>query len=64
MPKPCQPCVSARDDPHYRFPQHLVHPEHHKPMVFDVRGEALCLGCGATWRRLSNDVELIRLGQV
>ena len=57
----CPPCLTARDDPHYRFPLHLVHPEHGKRMVFDVRGQAVCPDCRALWRStLANTVELVR----
>ena len=32
----------ARDEPHFKFPAHVVHPEHGKLMTFDVRCEAVC----------------------
>lgn len=46
----CDPCLVARDHPFFRFPLHLVHPEHGKRMVFDVRGEAVCPECRTRWR--------------
>jgi hypothetical protein len=46
----CDECALTLHHPHYRFPQHLVHSEHGKPMVFDVRGEAVCRGCNTVWR--------------
>lgn len=61
--KLCSACKRARDDPLFRFPNHLVHPEHGKPMVFDVYGIALCPDCGARWRRGGdNAVVLVREG--
>lgn len=56
----CDTCVDTRDHPHYRFPTHLVHPEHHKRMVWSVTSEALCPHCGALWRfTQANRAELI-----
>jgi hypothetical protein len=55
----CARCRRAKHDPLFRFPAHLVHPEHGAHMVFDVRGEAICPECGARWRRLRNEVELV-----
>jgi hypothetical protein len=46
----CAPCSRAANDPYYRFAIHLVHPEHGKRMVFDVRGEAVCPDCHTRWR--------------
>ena len=37
----CPPCLTARGNPDYRLPLHLVHPEQGKRMVWDVRGEAV-----------------------
>lgn len=56
----CDTCVIALEHPHFRFPTHLVHPEHGKPMVWSIAGEAVCPDCGATWRsNCDNTVELL-----
>ncbi len=62
MPKLCVTCIRTRDDPVFRFPMHVVHPEHGKPLVFDVRGEAICPDCGTRWRsKRDNSVEIVVL---
>lgn len=59
MPYPCDDCIYTAEHPIFRFPTHLVHPEHGKAMCFDVRGEAVCPDCGAVWRAtVMNTVEL------
>lgn len=47
----CPPCHQARNDPHYRFPTHLVNPHTGKLMVFDAYGLAICPVCRAVWHR-------------
>jgi hypothetical protein len=57
--KLCAPCSLAANDRYYRFPIHLVHPEHGKRMVFDVRSEAVCPECRTHWRsQRDNRVEI------
>jgi hypothetical protein len=49
--KLCAPCKRVRDERVYRLrPTHLVHPEHGKPGVRDVRGHAICPECLTLWR--------------
>lgn len=56
----CDPCAFAHEHPYYRFPVHLVHPEHEKPGVLDTSGVAKCRGCGALWRfTVRNTFELV-----
>jgi hypothetical protein len=56
----CVTCIRTRDDPHFRFPTHLVHPEHGKHMTWDVRGEAVCPHCTTRWRsKRDNSVEIL-----
>ncbi len=60
MPKLCTTCLRARNDPHFRFPTHLVHPGHGKPMTWDVRCEAACPTCNTRWRmKRDNSVEIV-----
>lgn len=54
----CDACAYVRDHP-IRFPTHLVHPEHGKPLVFDVRSEAVCPDCGTRWRRSNRDNSVV-----
>jgi hypothetical protein len=57
---PCDICVYHRDHLLYRHPQHLIHPEHGKPMVWDIYGEAVCPDCNTRWRsKRDNSVELL-----
>jgi hypothetical protein len=61
-PMLCDTCTYHHDHPLFRFPTHLVHPEHGKPMVFDVRGLAMCPdeNCRAIWHRgCDNAVSMI-----
>jgi hypothetical protein len=65
MSSPCDECVITADHPHFRFPTHLVHPEHGKPMVFNVWSIAVCPDCGAAWHRgTDNDVRLVGMRPV
>lgn len=60
--KLCKPCRTACNDPHYRFPNHLVHPEHGKLMVFDVYGLEICPTCRAVWHsRRDNTVVFVAI---
>ena len=38
MNRPRGICIEASDHPFFRFPTHLLHPEHGMPMVFNVYG--------------------------
>jgi hypothetical protein len=58
-PTLCEPCKTARDDPLFKHPRHLVHPATGDHMMFDVHGHAKCPECGAQWRRVLNMVSLI-----
>ena len=61
MLKLCKPCLEVRDMPTLRVPRHVVHPEHGKPRVFDVRGEAICPTCNTRWRaKRDNTFEIVR----
>jgi hypothetical protein len=58
--KPCSVCLTIDADPNFRFPTHLVHPEHGKRMVFNVWCIATCPDCGAAWHRgINNEVRLL-----
>jgi hypothetical protein len=43
------PALLTRRHHHYRFPIHLVHPEHGKLGVLDVGGEDVCPNCSTRW---------------
>src|SRR4051794_6520802 len=49
-PTICALCLAPRDVPISLAATHLVHPEHRKPHVFDIRSEAICPTCGTRWR--------------
>jgi hypothetical protein len=51
----CDPCAFVQDHPFFRFPTHLVHPEHGKRMVWDVPGETVCPDCSTVWRSLRDN---------
>jgi len=56
----CVVCIRTRDDPHFKFPVHLVHPVHRKPMTFDLGGEAQCPRCCTRWRATrANTFEIV-----
>jgi uncharacterized Zn-finger protein len=57
-PTLCRLCVIMRDQP-IMAPTHLVHPIDGEPMLFDVRGEAVCPDCGARYRRTLNVIALL-----
>lgn len=57
--KLCRLCITARDDPHFTTPTHVGHPETRQIGLFDVRGMARCLICGANWQRLRNEAKLV-----
>lgn len=60
MFKLCVACIRTRDDPHFKFPAHVVHPETGKPRVFDVRMEAVCPTCNTRWRaKRDNTFEIV-----
>lgn len=59
----CDTCTYHHDHPLFRFPTHLVHPEHGKAMVFNAWGLAICPDCGAAWHRGTNN-EMRLLGRV
>jgi hypothetical protein len=52
-PTLCRLCVIVRDQA-IMAPTHLVHPIGGEPMLFDVRGKAVCPDCGARYRRTLN----------
>jgi hypothetical protein len=59
----CAPCSLAANDRYYRFPIHLIHPEHGKPRVWDVRGEAVCPNCRTYWlAKRDNSVAIVNAG--
>jgi uncharacterized Zn-finger protein len=58
-PTLCRACIIVRDQPLMK-PTHLVHPVIGDPMLFDVRGEAVCPTCGARYRRTLNLIALVQ----
>jgi uncharacterized Zn-finger protein len=51
-------CIIVRDQP-IMAPTHLVHSIDGEPMLFDVRGEAVCPDCGVRYRRTLNVIALV-----
>lgn len=52
----CDPCQAVLDSPISLSPSWVVHPEHGKPQVFDVRCQAKCPTCAAIWHRGTDNV--------
>jgi hypothetical protein len=51
----CSPCRAIATAPISLAATHLVHPEHRRPGVFDIRLEAICPDCGTRWRRTTDN---------
>lgn len=49
--RPCGTCVETANDPLFNTPLHVVHPERGTPLLYDVRGVAVCRTCRAVWYR-------------
>lgn len=47
--KPCSICIQVRDQSRVTVPRHVVHPDLGKPLLYDVRGLAICPDCGGVW---------------
>lgn len=57
--KLCRICRAVNESPIRLSPGHLVHPEHGKPMVYDVRSRAKCPDCGTLWYRGTDNFPVI-----